>query len=261
MELPHSMQRNGRQKPALARRQGQQSVEVAIQQRRRSAGSMKARRRGAGLRRRGKAAATDLELQASAYMPAWCSEGAEERRCWRGLLLDPRNEEEDGALVPELGKQDSGGLRRSGRGPCNRGGVRLVPCSYGSCGLGVAGVLWDERDAGWTREDGSVRLPVGPGANGGEGAVATMDVPGTQRERQRGMRERLGMGERRDRGFGRGSPFLGSSRWRAAAPVGQAHRSSEVGGTAGWLGWSGSGTLRLVGWLRKSRRIWNERRR
>ena len=57
-----------------------------------------------------------------------------------------------------------------------------------------------------------------------------MDVPGTNRKRQRGMRERLGTGKRRDRGFGRGSPFLGSSRWRAAAPVGQAHRSRDVVG-------------------------------
>ena len=49
------------------------------------------------------------------------SEGAEERRRWRGLLLDPRDEEEDGALVPELAKQDGGGLRRSGRGPGRSG--------------------------------------------------------------------------------------------------------------------------------------------
>ena len=40
-------------------------------------------------------------------------------------------------------------------GSMPRGGVLLVPCSDGACGLGVAGVLLDERDTGWTREDGS----------------------------------------------------------------------------------------------------------
>ena len=55
------------------------------------------------------------------------SEGAEERRRWRGLLLDPRDEEEDGALVPELAKQDGGGLRRSGRGPGRSGSMVRRP--------------------------------------------------------------------------------------------------------------------------------------
>ena len=55
------------------------------------------------------------------------SKGAEERRCWRGLFLDPRDEEEDGALVPELAKQDGSGLRRSGRGPGRSGSMVRRP--------------------------------------------------------------------------------------------------------------------------------------
>ena len=43
-----------------------------------------------------------------------------------------------------------------------------------------------------------------------------------------------------------GSPLLGSSKWRAAAPVGHAHRSREVGGAAGWLGMDPEGNQRLA---------------